>query len=56
MFAPNQVVAIAGQLEELARSGDLTAAAVAYQALRPAADRLMTTLRPQDPSLVPRSA
>ena len=48
VFGPNEMVTIAGRLEELATASDLTAAAVAYEVLRPAADRLMTALRPPD--------
>jgi two-component system, sensor histidine kinase and response regulator len=53
VFTSNSVVAIAGQLEELARAGDLSAAAVAYKALRPAADLLMSTLRRHREPAVP---
>ena len=44
VFGPNDMVTIAGRLEELAAASDLTAAAVAYEVLRPAADRLMIAL------------
>ena len=45
VFGPNEVVTIAGGLEDLAIARDLTGAAVAYESLRPAADRLVTALR-----------
>ena len=54
VFGPNEVVTIAGRLEELAIARDLTAAAVAYEVLRPAADRLMTALRSPADAVVPR--
>ena len=44
VFGPNEMVAIAGRLEELATASDLTAAAVAYEDLRPASDRMMIAL------------
>jgi two-component system, sensor histidine kinase and response regulator len=45
VFGSNEVVTIAGQLEELAVARDLAGAAAAYELLRPAADRLLTALR-----------
>jgi signal transduction histidine kinase/CheY-like chemotaxis protein len=48
VFGPNEVVTLAGRLEELALGRDLGAAAVAYEALRPAATRVMTALRTKE--------
>ena len=44
VFGPNEVVTIAGRLEELAVARDLIAAAVIYQDLRAAAARLVAVL------------
>ena len=54
VFGPNEMVTIAGRLEELAIARDLTAAAAAYEVLRPAADRLMAALRSPEDAVVPR--
>jgi hypothetical protein len=48
VFGPNEVVTLAGRLEELALGCDLGEAAVAYQVLRPAAARAMTALRTEE--------
>jgi hypothetical protein len=45
VFGPNEMVTIAGRLEELAMAGDLAAAAVTFEGLRPAATRLGVALR-----------
>ena len=50
VFGPNEIVTIAGRLEELAIARDLTAAAIASKHLRPAAARLMTALRSDRPA------
>jgi two-component system sensor histidine kinase/response regulator len=51
VFGPNDMVTIAGRLEELAMARDLIAAAVTYEALRPAAERLVTALKAPDPAV-----
>jgi two-component system sensor histidine kinase/response regulator len=55
VFGPNEVVTIAGRIEELAQTRDLTAAAVEYEGLRPAAALLMDALRFPQHALVVRS-
>jgi two-component system sensor histidine kinase/response regulator len=52
VFGPNDIVTIAGHLEELAIAGDLVAAAVQLELLRPAADRLVAALRSPEHALV----
>ena len=57
VFGINEVVTIAGTLEDLAIARDLTGAAVAYEVLRPAAARLLTELRSDaDATLAVRTA
>ncbi len=48
VFVPNDVVRRAGDVEERAEAGDLTAARVAYADLRSAADDLITALSAQE--------
>jgi two-component system, sensor histidine kinase and response regulator len=56
VFGPNDVATIAGQLEELAIAEEFTGAAVAFEILRPAADRMLTALRsPQHAVAHPRA-
>jgi hypothetical protein len=50
VFGPNEITAIGGRLEELAIAGDLAGAAAECEALRSVAIRLMTALRPIEPS------
>jgi CheY-like chemotaxis protein len=45
VFGPNEVATVAARLEVAASTGDLMAAAIAYDALRPAAAALMNALR-----------
>ena len=51
VFGPNDVVTIAGRLEELGTARDLVAAAAVHEALGPAAERVMAALRPADPAV-----
>ena len=51
VFGPNDVVTIAGRIEELAVARDVAAAAVTYDALRPAAERVVAALRSTDPAV-----
>jgi two-component system, sensor histidine kinase and response regulator len=53
IFAPNEVVTIAGRIEELADAKDLGAATIEFGRLRPAADHLLMALRPAE--LAPRA-
>ena len=53
IFAPNEVVTIAGRIEELADAEDLGAATIEFARLRPAADHLMIALG--SPQLAPRA-
>ena len=48
VFTPNDVVRIAAEVEDLARAGDLTAAAAAHDGLRAAAEHLITALGGQE--------
>jgi two-component system, sensor histidine kinase and response regulator len=51
VFGPNEMVTVAGRLEELAVARDLTAAKAALEELRPAAARVIAALRSTGPIL-----
>ena len=55
VFGSNEVVTIAGRMEELAETRDLTTAAIEYEGLRPAAALLMDALRSPQHALVVHS-
>jgi hypothetical protein len=51
VFGANEVVSIAGRLEEQALTGDFVDAVVTYELLRAAAARLITVMRSPRPDV-----